>query len=236
MLDGKPKETMTDLGIDERIILHCILTNGILRCGMDSFRSECGSVADSCEHGNETSGSIKGGEFLDSGATVTFPSAPCVRTSVETTWYWSRDSEMEIRCSTCGAVALSEGFHKNIQFVDHTLILWGLGWGWMTWVSSLLTICSVTNSGRIFHSFLSPSPSQNIRVENINDAECDATHKSTLGSPYVTCLHIMNGKHARSFLSLRPSVRPSTYFISETVQRMKWKSVFGCAPNVLGRM
>jgi hypothetical protein len=35
------------------------------RCGLDSSGTGQGPVAVSCEHGNETSGSIKGGEFLD---------------------------------------------------------------------------------------------------------------------------------------------------------------------------
>jgi hypothetical protein len=33
-------------------------------CGLDSSGSGQGPVAGCCEHGNETSGSIKGGEFL----------------------------------------------------------------------------------------------------------------------------------------------------------------------------
>jgi hypothetical protein len=35
------------------------------RCGLDSSGSGQGPVAGSCEHGNEPSGSIKVGEFLD---------------------------------------------------------------------------------------------------------------------------------------------------------------------------
>jgi hypothetical protein len=34
-------------------------------CGLDSPGPGLGPVAGSCEHDNETSGSIKGGEFLD---------------------------------------------------------------------------------------------------------------------------------------------------------------------------
>jgi hypothetical protein len=34
-------------------------------CGLDSSGSGYGPVAACCEHGNDTSGSIKGGEFLD---------------------------------------------------------------------------------------------------------------------------------------------------------------------------
>jgi hypothetical protein len=33
--------------------------------GLDSFGSEQGPVAGSCEHGTEILGSIKGGKFLD---------------------------------------------------------------------------------------------------------------------------------------------------------------------------
>jgi hypothetical protein len=33
-------------------------------CRMDSFGSGYGILTGSCEHDNETSGSIKGGEFL----------------------------------------------------------------------------------------------------------------------------------------------------------------------------
>jgi hypothetical protein len=36
-----------------------------VRCGLDSSGSGQGQVADSCEHGNERSGAIKGGEFRD---------------------------------------------------------------------------------------------------------------------------------------------------------------------------
>jgi hypothetical protein len=35
------------------------------RCGLDVAGSGYGPVAGSCEHGNEFSGSIKDGEFLD---------------------------------------------------------------------------------------------------------------------------------------------------------------------------
>jgi hypothetical protein len=52
-----------DLGVD-RIILKWILGNRIGGCGLDSLG--LGPMADYCKHGNEPSGSIKGGEFLDS--------------------------------------------------------------------------------------------------------------------------------------------------------------------------
>jgi hypothetical protein len=35
------------------------------KCGLDAFDSESGPVASCYEHGNEPSGSIEGGEFLD---------------------------------------------------------------------------------------------------------------------------------------------------------------------------
>jgi len=35
------------------------------RCGLDAPGSEYGPVAGSCEHDNEPSGSLKGGEFFD---------------------------------------------------------------------------------------------------------------------------------------------------------------------------
>jgi hypothetical protein len=34
-------------------------------CGLDSSGSGCGPIAGSYERGNETLGSIKGGDFLD---------------------------------------------------------------------------------------------------------------------------------------------------------------------------
>jgi hypothetical protein len=35
------------------------------RCGLDAFGSGKGPVASCCEYGNESSGSLEGGEFLD---------------------------------------------------------------------------------------------------------------------------------------------------------------------------
>jgi hypothetical protein len=35
------------------------------RCGLDASGSKSGPVAEFCEHGTESSGCIKGGEFLD---------------------------------------------------------------------------------------------------------------------------------------------------------------------------
>jgi len=48
-------------------------------CGLDSAGSEYGPMAGSCEHDNETSASMKGGEFLDGqvGYLLKRDSAPC---------------------------------------------------------------------------------------------------------------------------------------------------------------
>jgi hypothetical protein len=37
----------------------------VRRCGLDAYDSGQGPVTGSCEHVNEPSGSIEGGEFLD---------------------------------------------------------------------------------------------------------------------------------------------------------------------------
>jgi hypothetical protein len=50
---------------DGSIILERILVNRVGTCGLDSSDSGQGRVVGPCEHGNEFSGSIKGGEFLD---------------------------------------------------------------------------------------------------------------------------------------------------------------------------
>jgi len=52
-----------DLAVDGRIILHCILENRVESFGLDASGSRQGPVAGSCEHGNETSSSIKGREI-----------------------------------------------------------------------------------------------------------------------------------------------------------------------------
>jgi hypothetical protein len=61
ILVGKPegKSHLEDLGVDGWVILQWE------RCGLDASSSEKGSVAGSCEHGNEPAGCIKGNEFLD---------------------------------------------------------------------------------------------------------------------------------------------------------------------------
>jgi hypothetical protein len=65
ILVGRPEGRREDLGVDGRITLRWILGNRVWGCGLDSFGSGEGQVASSCEHGNEPSGSIKCGEFLD---------------------------------------------------------------------------------------------------------------------------------------------------------------------------
>jgi hypothetical protein len=56
---GRPRRRRQDnIKMDLREI-------GFGGCGLDSLCSVYGQVAGSCEHGNEPSGSIKCGEFLD---------------------------------------------------------------------------------------------------------------------------------------------------------------------------
>jgi hypothetical protein len=48
-----------------KTILKQISKKQVVRHGLNSIESGNGRVAGSCEHGNELSGSIKGGKFLD---------------------------------------------------------------------------------------------------------------------------------------------------------------------------
>jgi hypothetical protein len=59
----KRRNYLEDLDIDGSIILKWIF-NSVGGCGLDSCESGKGSVMDCCEHGNDISSSIKGGEFL----------------------------------------------------------------------------------------------------------------------------------------------------------------------------
>jgi hypothetical protein len=52
-------EVLTSFYVDKLLLMM------VWGCGLDSFGSGQGQVAGSCEHGNEPSGSIKCGEFLD---------------------------------------------------------------------------------------------------------------------------------------------------------------------------
>jgi hypothetical protein len=65
IFDRKSQEKyhLVDLDVVGKRILKCIKL-GMKVCGLDSRGSGRGSVSDSCEHGNELSGSINGGQFL----------------------------------------------------------------------------------------------------------------------------------------------------------------------------
>jgi len=65
---GKPGERdhLGDPGIDGRIILIWIFRKWDVGCGLDRAGPGYGQVAGTCDCGNEPSGSIKCGEFLDS--------------------------------------------------------------------------------------------------------------------------------------------------------------------------
>jgi hypothetical protein len=67
VLVGKPegKNHLEDLGVDGRIILECILRKQGEKVWTRCLWFRIGLVADSCELGNEPSGYIKGGKFLD---------------------------------------------------------------------------------------------------------------------------------------------------------------------------
>jgi hypothetical protein len=54
---------MEEVDVDGRTILEWILGNRVGRCGLDSFGSGQEPVAGFHEHGNEASGSIKGGDI-----------------------------------------------------------------------------------------------------------------------------------------------------------------------------
>jgi hypothetical protein len=59
----KVREQLEVLDADGKIILEGNLGKWSGReCGLDAFDSGCGSVADSCENGNASWGSMKGGE------------------------------------------------------------------------------------------------------------------------------------------------------------------------------
>jgi hypothetical protein len=61
----KGRDHSKDLDVDGRIILEWILENRKGKCELVSSGSGWGPVEGSCEHGNEPSSSIRGGEFLD---------------------------------------------------------------------------------------------------------------------------------------------------------------------------
>jgi hypothetical protein len=59
-----------DLGINGRITLKCFMQNRVGVCGLDSSGSGEGLVVSFGEHGNETRGFIKRGNFLNSCANL----------------------------------------------------------------------------------------------------------------------------------------------------------------------
>jgi hypothetical protein len=61
----KERDHSEDLGVDGNIIVQRVLGKYVGRCGLDVAGSGQGPMAGSCEHCNETSGFVKGGEFLD---------------------------------------------------------------------------------------------------------------------------------------------------------------------------
>jgi hypothetical protein len=65
ILVGRPegKDPLKGIGLDGRVLLEWVLKYGI-GCGLDSSGSDLGPVPGSCEHGNEASDPLKGGEIL----------------------------------------------------------------------------------------------------------------------------------------------------------------------------
>ena len=61
----RERDHLGDPGIDGRIILRWIFRKWGVGFGLDRASSGQGQVAGTCECGNEPSGSIKCGEFLD---------------------------------------------------------------------------------------------------------------------------------------------------------------------------
>jgi hypothetical protein len=61
----KGRDQSEELPVDARVKLDGYLENRVGGCGLDSSGSGYGPVAGCCEHGNEPSGSIKVGAFID---------------------------------------------------------------------------------------------------------------------------------------------------------------------------
>jgi hypothetical protein len=61
----KGRDHSEDLGSDGKITLEWFSGHRMERCKLDAFCSGWGPGGGSCEHGNEPSGSVKGGELLD---------------------------------------------------------------------------------------------------------------------------------------------------------------------------
>jgi hypothetical protein len=66
-LVGEPerKRSLEDLGVDGKIILEWMLGNKVGSYRQDASGSREGSMAGCCEHSNESSVFMKGGESLD---------------------------------------------------------------------------------------------------------------------------------------------------------------------------
>jgi hypothetical protein len=60
----KGRDHLEELSVDGKIILEWILDR-VRGCGLEVFGLGQAAVAGCSEHGNEPSGSIKGGEFLE---------------------------------------------------------------------------------------------------------------------------------------------------------------------------
>jgi hypothetical protein len=61
----RERDQWGDPGVDERIILRWVFRKWDVVCGLDLSGSGHGTAAVTCECGNEPSGSIKCGKFLD---------------------------------------------------------------------------------------------------------------------------------------------------------------------------
>jgi hypothetical protein len=58
---------MADLGMDGKIMLQWFYTNKAVRCGLDSYGSEYGPILRCYMRGEEFSGFVTDGEFIECG-------------------------------------------------------------------------------------------------------------------------------------------------------------------------